>query len=216
MVSAIASIGTVKCRSDDGRSDQRGRTQGDAESRIRNRAVATQSQIIYRNVVSRTDGLALTCVLCPRSIPAFPTPLRRALVQRWPRHRLARANRFSGVGLEHSLGRPNANKAAGATFMRVDLQQVDTEIAALRSRLAAINDDLDECRIGYFEHPWAWSQMRRMLTSERHRVQRRLDEFTFVRECVGGRQQRSIATPSFRSLEGLDQITFRLIQGGRS
>ncbi len=100
--------------------------------------------------------------------------------------------------------------------MRVDLQQVDTEIAALRSRLAAINDNLDECRIWYFEYPWAWSQMRRTLTSERHRVQRRLDEFTFAHECVGGRQQRSIATPSFRSLEGLGRPTFRVIQGGRS
>jgi hypothetical protein len=100
--------------------------------------------------------------------------------------------------------------------MKVDLQQVDAEIAALRSRLAAVDDDLDECRNGYFEHPWAWSQMRRMLTSERHRVQRRLDEFIFARECVGRRQLRSIATPSFRSLEGPDQITFRLIQGGRS
>jgi hypothetical protein len=100
--------------------------------------------------------------------------------------------------------------------MRVDLQKVDAEITALRSRLAAINDNLDECRVGYFEHPWAWSQMRRMFTSERHRVQRRLDELAFARECVGGRQPRSIATPSFHSLEGLDQITFRLIQGGRS
>jgi hypothetical protein len=95
--------------------------------------------------------------------------------------------------------------------MRVDLQQVDTEIAALRSRLAAINEDLDECRNGYFEHPWAWSQTRRTLTSERHRVQRRLDGFVFVRECVGGRQLRSVG-----ALQGSDQITLRLIQGGRS
>jgi hypothetical protein len=107
--------------------------------------------------------------------------------------------------------------------MKVDLQQVDTEIAALQSRLAAINDNLDECRIGYFEHPWAWSQMRKMLAAERHRAQRRLDEFTFVRKCVGGRQLWSIPTPSFRSLvnpgEGnvdLHRLTFRLIQGGRS
>ncbi len=78
-------------------------------------------------------------------------------------------------GLKDAFGRPNANEAAGATLMRIDLQKVDAEIAALRSRLAAINDDLDECRIGYFEHPWAWSQMRRALTSERHRVQRRLE-----------------------------------------
>jgi hypothetical protein len=107
-------------------------------------------------------------------------------------------------------------------LMEVDLQKVDAEITALPSRLAAINDDLDECRLGYFEHPWAWSQMRRTLTSERHRVQRRLDEFTFVRKCVGGRQPYT-ATPSFRSLVNrgernvdLDRLTFRLIQGGRS
>jgi hypothetical protein len=107
--------------------------------------------------------------------------------------------------------------------MRVDLQKVDAEITALRSRLSVINDDLDECRIGYFEHPCAWSQMRRALTSERHRVQRRIDEFTFVRKCVGGRQLPYTATPSFRSLVNrgernvdLDRLTFRLIQGGRS
>ena len=102
------------------------------------------------------------------------------------------------------------------TLMKVDLQKVDAEITPLRSRLSAINDDLDECRLGYFEHPWAWSQTRGMLTSERHRVQRRLDEFSFVRECVDGRQSRSIAAPSFRSLEGLDQMALRVIQGGRS
>jgi len=111
----------------------------------------------------------------------------------------------------------------GATLMKVDLQQVDAEIAALRSKLAAIDDDLDECRRGYFEHPWAWSQMRRMLSSERHRVQRRLDEFTFARECVGGRQPPHTATPSFRSFVNpgernvdLARLTFRLIEGGRS
>jgi hypothetical protein len=126
-------------------------------------------------------------------------------------------------GLKHVFGRPNANGAAGATLMKVDLQKVDAEIAALRSRLAAIIDHLDECRVGYFEHPWAWSQTRRALTSERHRVQRRLDELTFVRKCVGGPQLWSIPTPSFRSLINpgqrdvdLHRLTFRLIQGGRS
>ena len=72
--------------------------------------------------------------------------------------------------------------------MGVDLQKVDAEITALRSRLSVINDDLDECRLGYFEHPWAWSLTRWRLTSERHRVQRRLDEIAFVRKCVGERQ----------------------------
>jgi hypothetical protein len=98
--------------------------------------------------------------------------------------------------------------------MTVDLQKVDAEITALRSRLAAINNDLDECRIGYFEHPWAWSQTRRMLTSERHRVQRRLDEFTFVRKCVG-RQLPSTAPRSFRSLVNRGGGTSTLI-GSRS
>src|SRR5262249_10005389 len=120
--------------------------------------------------------------------------------------------------------------------MRIDLQEVGAEISALRSKLAAINDDLDECRRGYFEHPWAWSKIRRTLTFERHRVQRRLEELTFVCRCVGARPVESAATPSFGSLarlgewnaegpEHLDQATFdsqsnrltlRLIQGGRS
>jgi hypothetical protein len=131
---------------------------------------------------------------------------------------LALASIYQGQRFFGSQGKSSAtvNEAAGATLMKVDLQQVDAEIATLRSRLAAIDDDLDECRNGYFEHPWAWSQMRRMLTSERHRAQRRLDQFTFVRECVGGRQPPSFATPLFRSLKDLDRITFRVIQGGHS
>jgi hypothetical protein len=107
--------------------------------------------------------------------------------------------------------------------MRVDLQKVDAEIAALRSKLAAINDNLDECRRGYFEHPWAWSQMRRTLTFERHRVQRRLEELAFVCRCAGARPLESVATPSFSSVASpgernidLDRLTFQLIQGGRS
>ena len=103
-------------------------------------------------------------------------------------------------GLKDAFGRPNANEAAGATLMRIDLQKVDAEIAALRSRLAAINDDLDECRIGYFEHPWAWSQIRRGLTFERHRVQRRLEDFTFARRCAGGRPRGPVVMLWFRSL----------------
>ncbi len=107
--------------------------------------------------------------------------------------------------------------------MRVDLQKVDAEISTLRSKLAAINDNLDECRRGYFEHPWAWSQMRRTLTFERHRVQRRLEELAFVCRCAGARSLDSAATPSFSSLASpgernidLDRLTFQLIQGGRS
>jgi hypothetical protein len=135
---------------------------------------------------------------------------------------VARANAFPELkdGLLPSKMQPDLR---GATLMRVDLQQVDAEIAVLRSKLAAIDDDLDECRRGYFEHPWAWSQMRRALTSERHLMQRRLDEFTFARECVGGRKSPHTATPSFHSLANrgerdvdLARLTFRLIQGGRS
>jgi hypothetical protein len=182
---------------------------------MRDLASVPQSRIISRNVVRRTDGPPLTCVPCPSvntCLPhAPPAGIGSALA-------LVKAcqGQLLFWDLKDAFGHPNPNEAAGTTLMRVDLQQVDAEIAALRSRLAAINDDLDECRIGYFEHPRAWSQMRRMLTSERHRVQRRLDEFTFARECVGGRQRRSIATPSFRSLEGFDRLTFRVIQGGRS
>jgi hypothetical protein len=46
--------------------------------------------------------------------------------------------------VKDAFGHPNANQAAGATLMGGDLQNVDAEIAALRSRLAAINDDLDD------------------------------------------------------------------------
>ena len=84
--------------------------------------------------------------------------------------------------------------------MRIDLRKVNAEIARLRSRLAAIDTDLDECRRRHFEHPSAWSQIRRGLTFERHRVQRRLEEFTFARRCVGGRPLGPVVMLSFRSL----------------
>src|SRR5258708_29344290 len=49
-----------------------------------------------RSVVQRTDGY-LRLVFSPhRSIPAFPTPLRRVIGHHWPWHRLARAICFSG------------------------------------------------------------------------------------------------------------------------
>jgi hypothetical protein len=130
---------------------------------------------------------------------------------------------FSGSA-EAWLRPGNVNKAAGATLMRVDLQKLDAEITSLRSKLAAISDSLDECRLGYFEYPWAWSQIRRTLTTERHRVQRRLDEITFVCKCVGGRPPpgsglipsfHSLADPSERNVD-FDRLTLRLIQGGRS
>ena len=135
----------------------------------------------------------------------------------WPWHRLARANGFFWE-LKDAFGQERANKAAGATPMRIDLQKVDAEITALRSKLAAINDHIDECRRGYFEHPWAWSQTRRLLTSERHRVQRRLEELTFVCRCAGARPLESAATLPFSSLFDMQSncLTLRLIQGGRS
>ena len=84
--------------------------------------------------------------------------------------------------------------------MRIDLRKVNAEIARLRSRLAAIDNDLDECRRRHFEHPWALSQIRRGLTFERHRVQRRLEDFTFARRCAGGRPLGPVVMLSFRSL----------------
>jgi hypothetical protein len=84
--------------------------------------------------------------------------------------------------------------------MRIDLEKVHAEITGLRSKLAAIDNDLDECRRRYLEHPWAWSQIRRSLTCERHRAQRRLEEFTFARKCASGRQMGPVVLLSFRSL----------------
>src|SRR5262249_14728728 len=159
------------------------------------------------------------CPLSRRPIAAFPTPSGGHWFSIGLGNGYARAASLARVG-RRLPSAPGKAIGAGATLMKVDLQQVDTEIAALQSRLAAINDNLDECRLGYFEHPWAWSQMRRMLTAEWHHVQRRLDEFTFARECIGGRQLRSVAAPSFRSLASpdernvdLERLTFRLIQG---
>ncbi len=84
--------------------------------------------------------------------------------------------------------------------MRIDLKKVNAEIAALRSKLAAIDSGIDECRQRHSEHPWAWSQIRRGLTFERHRVQRRLEDFTFARRCAGGRPRGPVVMLSFRSL----------------
>jgi hypothetical protein len=84
--------------------------------------------------------------------------------------------------------------------MRIDLKKVNAEIARLRSRLAAIDSCIDECRRRHFEHPSAWSQIRRGLAHERHRVQRRLEEFTFARRCAGGRPRGLVVMLSFRSL----------------
>ena len=87
--------------------------------------------------------------------------------------------------------------------MRIDLKKVNAEITGLRSKLAAIDNELDECRRRHVEHPLAWSHIRRGLTFERHRVLRRLDEFTFARRCAGGRPLGLVAMLSFRSLASL-------------
>jgi hypothetical protein len=98
--------------------------------------------------------------------------------------------------------------------MRIDLKKVNAEIMGLRSRLAVIDDGLDECRRRHFEHPWAWSQIRRGLTFERHRVQRRLEEFTFARKCADRQPPgpvrmlsfRSLASPGERNIESVEDL----------
>ena len=98
--------------------------------------------------------------------------------------------------------------------MRIDLKKLNAEIRGLRSQLDAIDNGLDECRRRHFEHPWAWSQIRRGLTFERHRVERRLEEFTFARRCVTGRPLgpvvmlsfRSLANPGERNTEGVEHL----------
>lgn len=106
--------------------------------------------------------------------------------------------------------------------MPVDLKKIRAEMAEAESKLAAIDRDIDECRVRYFEHPWVWSEKRRTLTFERHRVQRRLEELMFVRDCVGGRLLGSAAMLSLLSCPGLGkrstlehQPTLQVIQGGR-
>ncbi len=117
----------------------------------------------------------------------------------WPWYQLARAIAFLGAE-----GRSSATQARttarGATLMRIDLKKVNAEMTSLRSKLAAIDNDLDECRRRHFEHPGAWSQIRQGLTFERHRVQRRLEEFTFARRCACGRPLGPVVMLSFRSL----------------
>lgn len=120
--------------------------------------------------------------------------------------------------------------------MGIDFKEVNAEITDLKSVLAAIDRRIEECRLGYFEHPWAWSQTRRTLTFERHRVQRRLEELTFVCRCAGERPPESAAVLSFGSLAGsrerntddvehcdqpnsdvrLGRPMLRIIQGGHS
>jgi hypothetical protein len=87
----------------------------------------------------------------------------------------------------------------------LDLRKVDAEITALRSTLAAIDNDLDECRQRYPQHPWAWSQIRRTVSFERYRLQRRLEEFIFTRKCARGRTRESVPLLSFRSLASPDE-----------
>jgi hypothetical protein len=119
--------------------------------------------------------------------------------------------------------------------MGIDLIKVNAEITDLKSMLAAIDRHIEECRLRYFEDPWA-SQIRRRLTFERHRIQRRLEELTFVCRCIGERAPGAASVLSFRSLAGSrerngedveaidraisalkrDRPTLRIIQGGHS
>lgn len=119
--------------------------------------------------------------------------------------------------------------------MGIDLKKVNAEIKDLKSMLASIDQHIEECRLRYFEDPWA-SQIRRTLTFERHRVQRRLEELTFVCRCIGERALEPASALSFRSLAGsggrnsegvevVDRATsdlkrdrpmLRIIQGGHS
>ena len=52
-------------------------------------------------------------------------------------------------------------KRPGGFAIRIDLKKVNAEMTDLRSKLAAIDNDLDECRRRHFEHPRARSQIRR-------------------------------------------------------
>jgi hypothetical protein len=119
--------------------------------------------------------------------------------------------------------------------MGIDLKKVNVEITDLKSMLAAIDHHIEECRLRYFEDPWA-AQIRRRLTFERHRVQRRLEKLTFVCRCVGARAPEAATVLSFRSFAGSgernneevdafdraiselkrDRPKLRIIQGGHS
>jgi hypothetical protein len=57
-------------------------------------AIEQQFWIIGHKVVDWTDGFVSLVLTAPRSMPAFPTPLRRIIGHHWPWHRLARANGF--------------------------------------------------------------------------------------------------------------------------
>jgi hypothetical protein len=103
-----------------------------------------------------------------------------------------------------AFGHPSANSSRGSDAMAIDLKKVKAEITDLKSMLAAIDHHVEECRLRYFEDPWA-SQIRRTLTFERHRVQRRLEKLTFVCRCVGERPLQSATVLSFRSLASSDE-----------
>jgi hypothetical protein len=142
-----------------------------------------------------------------------------------------RANCFREV----AFGHPSANSSRGSDAMGIDLKKVNAEIKDLKSMLAAIDHHVEECRLRYFEDPWA-TQIRRTLTFERHRVQRRLEELTFVCRCIGERALGPASALSFRSLAGSgrrngegvevigraisdlkrDRPMLRIIQGGHS
>jgi hypothetical protein len=162
-----------------------------------------------------------------RSMPAFPTPLWLVIGRRWP---------WQPTPGPIALGRSRSPKReqwpSGSDAMGIDLKKVNVEITDLKSMLAAIDHHIEECRLRYFEDPWA-ARIRRRLTFERHRVQRRLEELTFVCRCVGERAPEAATVLSFRSFAGSgerntedfdraiselkrDRPKLRIIQGGHS
>src|SRR5258706_12126901 len=60
-----------------------------------------------RKAVQRTDGYRRLVFTVPRSVTAFPTPLRQIIGRHWPWYRLAGANCFYG-----SQKPPSATKGA--------------------------------------------------------------------------------------------------------
>jgi hypothetical protein len=125
-----------------------------------------------------------------------------------------RREEWANSGLSHRKMSRRDRKRPGGFAMRIDLKKVHAEMTDLRSKLAAIDNDLDECRRRHFEHSWTRSQIRRGRTFERHRVQRRLEEFAFARKCPGGRPLwprvmlsfRSLASPGERTTEGVEHL----------
>jgi len=87
-----------------------------------------------------------------RECPDSPAADVRQMVQ---------PTRWANSGLSHRKMSGRDRKRPGGFAMRIDLKKVNAEMTDLRSKLAAIDNDLDECRRRHFEHPRARSQIRR-------------------------------------------------------